>query len=216
MQNTQNTRGRLVLSMMAVIIPGLVISILGIVYVSQQRNARELKLREKYETMLAQIRDETERQMEAAIEKTIKQIAVPGTAAAVKEPGTLQNLLKAVLLQNPVVKYPFLIDAEGTYIFPFSRRTGLLREGPVTADDTFLGRFGKGTGKGSVFYKKYREAEDLEFRERRFYEAVKGYLESLEEARTVGKGNVRFYVFFAIARCYYKLNKFPQAADYLE
>jgi signal transduction histidine kinase/tetratricopeptide (TPR) repeat protein len=195
--------------MMAVIIPGLLISILGIFYVSRQRNARQLSLREKYETFLARILEETEKQIDSAVKKVFVEISDAQTNAAVNNPDALQRLLKNILLQNPVVKYPFLINARGTYIFPFSKKTGLLSR----PGETFYHRYKKGTGKDSDSYHLYKQAENLEFKARRFFQAIKFYLNSLEKT---GEKKIKSHIYHAIARCYYKLNKFPQAANYLE
>lgn len=200
---------RLILLMMAVIIPGLLISILGIFYVSQQRKSRELSLQERYQTLLAQIRDETERQIQSSIARTFDDISKTRAILTTGSPESLQNLLKNILLKNPIVKYPFLINARGTYIFPFSKKTGLLSR----PGETFYHRYKKGTGKDSDSYHLYKQAENLEFKQRRFFEAIKYYLDSL--AKT-GDKKIKFHIYHAIARCYYKLNKFAQAANYLE
>lgn len=195
--------------MMAVIVPGLVISGLGVVYVSQQKKTRELGLREKYETILTQIRDETEGQIESAVGKTFDEIS--GSPVTTGNPGALHAVLKNILLENPAVKYPFLINREGAYVFPFSKKTGRLKGKAVTVPgETFYRRYAK---KGSRFYALYKRGEDLEFRERRYYGAVRLYLQALE---TIKKKEVRLYVYHAVARCYYRLNKFPQAVGYLE
>ncbi len=200
---------RILWMMMAVILPGLVISGLGVLYVSQQKKTRELNLREKYQTILVQIRDETERQIESAVEKAFGE--VPGSPGTAANPDALHTLLKNILLENPVVKYPFLINRDGDYIFPLSKKTGPLKGKPaVVPGETFYRRYAQ---KGSRLYTLYKRGEDLEFRERRFYEAIGYYLQALE---TVGEKDVRFYIYHAAARCYYKLNKYPQAVGYLE
>jgi len=188
---------RLILLMMAVIIPGLVISGLGIIYVSQQQKARELRLQEKFETILAQILDETESQIETSIVKTFGKISRSDRKLFINnnDPDSLQNFLKNILLENPVVKYPFLINAKGTYIFPFTKRVWHPQSKMPSYRLTGL-----------------RTAENLEFKERRFSEAIRYYLEALEKTRNI---KVKPYLYYSIARCYYKLKKFPQAADYL-
>lgn len=200
---------RIVRMMMAVILPGLIISGLGVVYVSQQKKARELSLGEKYGAILAQIRDETEGQIESAVEKVFGEI--PGSPSTTGNPDALHALLKTILLKHPVVKYPFLINRGGTYLFPFTKKTGPLKGRPAAVPgETFYRRYAK---PGSRLYTLYKRGEDLEFRDRRFYGAIGYYLQALE---TVREKEIGLYIYYAAARCYYKLNKYPQAVGYLE
>lgn len=184
-----------ILLMMAVILPGLVISGLGLFYVSQQRKARDLNLREKYNTTLSLIRDEIERQIETAVDNTFKQISKQATSSVIENQDTLQNLMKEILLQNPAAKYPFLISHDGAYIFPFTRKAAFLRSTVITP-------------KGILF----KQAENVELKERNYPEAIRLYLEALIKVK---EKQTRFYIVHAVARCYYKMNKFPQAAAYL-
>ncbi len=186
---------RFILLMMTVILPGVVISALGFFYVSQQRKARDLNRREKYETTLALIRDETERQVEAAVDNTFKQMSIQATHTVVDNQDTLQTLMKEILLENPAAKYPFLINHDGAYIFPFTRKTTFLKGTVFTPGDIL-----------------FKQAENFELKERNYPKAIRLYLEAL--AKVKDKKN-RLYVYHAIARCYYKMNKFPQAAAYL-
>ncbi|HLP62392.1 MAG TPA: ATP-binding protein [Candidatus Deferrimicrobium sp.] len=203
---------RVILLMMTVILPGLVISGLGLFYVSQQRKARDLNLREKYDTTLALIRDETERQIETAIDNTFKLISVRATLASVENQDSLQNLMKEILLQNPVVKYPFLISHSGSYIFPFTGKATFLKGTVITPEETLFKYFSKLTGKNSAFYRLFKQAENFELKERNYPAAIQYYLEALAKVKDK---QIMFYVYHAIARCYYKLNKFPQAAAYV-
>jgi len=209
MDRETKRKGRILRMMMAVVLPGLVISGLGVHYVSQQKKARELSLREKYDTILVQIRDETEGQIESAVEKVFGEI--PGSPVTTGNPDALHALLKTILLKNPVVKYPFLINRDNTYLFPFSKKTGPLKGKPeAVPGETFYRRYAK---PGSRLYTLYKRGEDLEFRERRFSGAIGYYLRALE---TTGEKEVKLYIYHAAARCYYKLNRYPQAVGYLE
>ena len=202
-------RRRLMLSMLAVILPGLVISGLGIRYVSQQRKARELKLQEKYQTTLTQIRGDTEERLEQAIEKACMEISGANKTLFSGNPATLRNTLKKLLLGNPVVKYPFIIDAHGTFVFPFSEKAVIKNGTAVTGQEEFYLNYAQ---KKSRFYRTYKKGEDLEFKERDFAAAVVYYLDALEQIK---EKRIKRYVSHAIARCYYKLNRFPQALAYL-
>lgn len=186
---------RFILLMMTVILPGLVISGLGLFYVSQQRKARDLNLREKYDATLTLIRDEMELQIETAVNNTFKQISKQATPSVIENQDTLQNLIKELLLQNPAAKYPFLINHDGSYIFPFTRKTGFLKGAVITPGGTL-----------------FKQAENFELKERNYPAAIRLYLEALAKGK---EKQTRFYIFHAVARCYYKMNKFPQAAAYL-
>ncbi|MGE5344153.1 MAG: ATP-binding protein [Candidatus Omnitrophota bacterium] len=205
--------------MMAVIVPGLILSALGFFYVSKQGKARELDFHEKYRTILIQIRDETERQIQAAVEHTFKQMATLMALHTIDHPDALQNLMKNMLLENPVVEYPFLIDSNGRYIFPFTRKAPFVKGTPITRDGILFTRFGRDAGKyrafSSLVYSLVKRAEDFEFKERKYEQAIRYYRQALANINGNNPGTYIYHVDHAIARCYYKLNKFPQAAAYL-
>jgi hypothetical protein len=177
---------RFILLMMAVILPGLVISGLGLFYVSQQRKARDLNLREKYNASLALIRDEIERLIDTAVDNTFKQISSQAPPTAIENQDSVQNLMKEILLQNPVVKYPFLISHDGAYIFPFTRKATFLKGTTVITPGEIL----------------FKQAENSELKERNYPEAIRLYLQALAKIK---EKQSRFYTYHAIARCYYKI-----------
>ena len=196
---------RLLFLMLPVIIPGLVISALGIISISQQQKAKELKIEENHKEALRQIREEIEEKFENAVEKSFRQFAgSPARDKPDSDSDTLQRVLKGILLENPIVKYPFLIDSGGTFIFPFSKKSAI----PI-AQPSFQGRIDKKVNT------LFQEGERLEFKERKILEALKYYVKCLQYK---GKGTTQLkpYLFNSIARCYFKLGKYPQAISYYQ
>ncbi len=63
-----------VLLMTAVIIPGLIISILGIYLVSQQKNARLLNVKNEFTNRLLRIQTNSESQIRQLIKNTLQQL----------------------------------------------------------------------------------------------------------------------------------------------
>ncbi|MCP4147350.1 MAG: HAMP domain-containing histidine kinase, partial [bacterium] len=116
--------------------------------------------------------------------------------------------LKGIIKENPVVKYPFLMAPDGTFIFPFPGKT---RRSPVTPfqPPTKPGDFLK---KGSAIYRLFKNAEEREFKERTFLKATSLYLQCLNKSR--GK-KIEPYLYLSIARGYFKAGKMPQAIEYL-
>jgi signal transduction histidine kinase/tetratricopeptide (TPR) repeat protein len=191
-----------VLLMTAVIIPGLIISILGIYLVSQQKNARLLNVKNEFTNRLLRIQTNTEIQIRQLIKNTFQQIE--NSEINYSQPETLPDHIKNIALNNPIVKYPFFITSQNTFLFPFSKRT-VLPGGKSPALDT-VGKISKKRVK--EFYDK---GYNLEYKQRKFIDAVKFYLKSLQEkpgARALP------YIYYSIARCYFKLNQFPQGANY--
>lgn len=194
-------RNRLLqLLLAAVVVPGVIISIIGVAAISRQKRAKELKLEEEYRNILIQARNEIETKIERSIRDTFVQIS--RKKITLDQPASLQEALKEILLKNPIVTFPFLIDSKGKFIFPFEKKADApFFEMPKT--DLYKGSAG-------AFF---REGEDMEFRERRFIDAIKCYLKA---QRVTRDEHIIPYIYNSIARCYYKLNKFPQAAGYLE
>lgn len=191
-----------VLLIIVVIIPGLVISILGIYLVSQQKNARLLNLKNEFTNRLLRIQTKSETQIRQLIEKTFQQIET--SEIDYNQPESLPIHIKSITLDNPIVKYPFFITSQNTFLFPFSKRT-VLPGGKSPALDTF-GKISKKRVK-----ELYKKGYKLEYKHRKFIEAVKFYLQSLQEKP---QANALPYIYHSIACCYFKLDQFSQAANY--
>jgi tetratricopeptide (TPR) repeat protein len=191
-----------VLLMASVIIPGLIIGILGIYLVSQQKNARLLNVKNEFTNRLLRIRINSETRIRQLIKNTFQQIE--SSKIDYSQPETLPAHIKNIALNNPIVKYPFFITSPNTFLFPFSKRT-VLPSGKSPALDT-VSKISKKRVK-----EFFEQGYNLEYKQRKFIEAVKFYLQSLQE-----KPGVRAlpYIYHSIARCYFKLNQFPQAAGY--
>jgi signal transduction histidine kinase len=160
--------------MTTVIIPGLIISILGIYLVSHQKNARLLNVKDEFTNRLLRIQTNTETRIRQRIEKTF------------------------------IVKYPFFITSQNTFLFPFSKRTVLPggKSPAFAADGIILKKRVK---------ESYEKGYNLEYKQRKFIDAVKFYLQSLQEKPGA---DALPYIYHSIARCYFKLNQFPQAVNY--
>jgi signal transduction histidine kinase len=194
---------KLPLLLMAVVTgTGLVIGIVGIYLVSEQKNARLLNVRKEFTNRLFHIGTRVESRTQELVEAVFQQ--VERKEINVDDPEALIDSTKTIVLSNPIVKYPFFINSRKQFIFPISRKTGFpvlksqLMEPKII--DKQVKRF-------------YTEAYDLEYRKRNFIDAVKAYQKSLE-ANVNLKSDIRPYIYHAIARCYFKLNQFPQAAHY--
>ena len=194
-------RNRLLrLLLAAVVIPGIIISIVGVVAVSKQKRAKEIKLEEEYRHDLMRIRNGIESSIERAVRGTFLEIS--REKIEFDNPGSVQKALRETLLKNPIVKYPFIINSKSEFVFPFARKISpVFFKMPKTI--LYQGTTGQYIKKG----------ENMEYRERRFIDALKNYLNALHHNRD---RDVLPYIYHSIARCYYKLKKFPQAVSYLE
>jgi signal transduction histidine kinase len=191
-----------VLLMTAVIVPGLIISILGIYLVSQQKNARLLNVKNEFTNRLLRIQTNSETRIRQLIKNTFQQIE--SSEIDYSQPETLPAHIKNIALNNSIVKYPFFITSQNTFLFPFSKRTVLPGgESPALDADGIISK-----KKVKEFYEK---GYNLEYNQRKFIDAVKFYLKSLQEKPGA---HALPYIYHSIARCYFKLNQFPQAANY--
>lgn len=191
---------RLALLMLPVVVPGVIISGFGIHSISQQEKTKVLKIEEKYSADLEVIRKEMEEEIESNVKEVFQQLLK--SQIPLNQPTAIQQVLKAIILRNSIVKYPFLIDSNGKFIFPFSKKSV-----PPIVKPSFP-RIGN---KEIEFL--YRQGERLEFRDRKIGGALKQYVKSL---KTDGVESLKPYIFNAIARCYFKLGKYPQAVSYYQ
>ncbi|NIM77814.1 MAG: GHKL domain-containing protein [Candidatus Aminicenantes bacterium] len=199
-------KNRLLLLMLPVLIPGVIISGFGFLSISQQKKAKELKMEESYLKNLQQIRMEIETQIQEAVEnsfRTAENLTV-NNSLQLNHPPSLQQGLKEILLKNPIVKYPFLMDSRGRFVFPFHQKTGISVPQPP-----FPRIANKQVGT------LYQEGEQLELREGKIKEALKRYVKCLKYNYRDAE-QLKPYIFNSIGRCYFKLGKYPQAVSYYQ
>jgi len=183
---------------LVILIPGLVISIMGIVSVSRQNRSRKLQMLQDWEAKLAKVAGELERETDRSIGEAIAAFAATHSDPA--HPVPLQRSLKKLLERHPIVRFPFLITAERQFQFPFTRP--VLAALPATAPPTFRSR------KANALFRK---GETLEYRARDWVGAIRAYLEG---ERSVNDPREKARFRFVIGRVYFKWGKYPQALTY--
>ncbi len=198
--SVKNKKYRLALLMLPVVVPGLIISGFGVLAISQQEKAKELKIEEKYTADLELIRKDMEEEIESNLEKVFQQLLK--SQVPLNQSTSVQQVLKDIMLKNSIVKYPFLIDSNRKFIFPFSKKSVL----PIV--EPSFPRIGN-----KKIASLYREGERLEFRDRKIGGALKHYVKCLEYGDVEP---LKPYIFNAMARCYFKLGKYPQAVSYYQ
>ncbi|MCP4148703.1 MAG: hypothetical protein GY757_13230, partial [bacterium] len=153
-------KNKLLLPMLAVILPGLLISGLGLLSVSNQKNSKELELRANIESSLSQIGDSIVKDIRSAISNTFNSFNASLSPLTLDDPPAVLGLLKGIIKENPVVKYPFLMAPDGTFIFPFPGKT---RRSPVTPFQPPPNP-GDVLKKDSSIYRLFKNAEVREFK----------------------------------------------------
>jgi signal transduction histidine kinase/tetratricopeptide (TPR) repeat protein len=199
-------KNRLLLLMLPVLIPGLIIGSFGFLSISQQKKAKELKMIESFLKNMEQIRKEIETHIQETIENSFQTTAnlTVNKSLQLNHPPSIQLTLKKILLKNPIVKYPFLIDSRRRFVFPFPQKTGISIPQPP-----FPGIADKQVET------LYQEGERLELRERKIKEALKHYVKCLKYNYR-GAEQLKPHIFNSIGRCYFKLGKYPQAVSYYQ
>lgn len=192
--------------MVGVIASGMVISFLAIYLVSQQKNARLLNIQNELTRQLGNIRDMFETRTQELIDQ-VYQFTLESAnrlPSFYENPETLLSYTKSLVLDHPVIQYPFFIDSHRCFLFPGYRKAVLPGTMPSAINDISM----KPNVKAS-FLKAY----ELEFIQKNNIAAIKAYNETLHENPTP---SIRPYIYNAIARCYRKLNRFPQAIYYYQ
>jgi signal transduction histidine kinase/tetratricopeptide (TPR) repeat protein len=189
---------RLLMMLLPVIIPGLIISGFGLLSISRQERAKELELVDSYSIRMHRLLEDVERDLDALVTKPFQLLAnKPINLSAVE---SVQQVLKDILLQNPLVMHPFLIGSDGGFIFP------QVRKGKMAVPSTSYGAL-----KNKEALVLFRKGERLELSEGKMGQALKYYLQCLKYD---GIDSFKPYLFNAIARSYFKLGKIPQAVSY--
>lgn len=197
--------------MITVITSTLITGCLAIYFVSQQKKAREFNLRRDYGKRVEKARDRLETDAIELIEKVFRGIS-PGNI----EFSSAEKLLgsvKKILLSYPVVTYPFFLSrlhSQNNFLFPFTEKK-LFNLTEIQAEEILTERQKK----------ILLEGENLEYKGKRYVAAIRYYRRFLQvQGKNMPGGksgpDAKFqpYLLNAIARCYFKLNMFPQAAGY--
>ena len=185
--------------MSVIIVSAAVISALAITMVSQQEKVRELRLAGQYKDRVAAIRDQLEQKTQSVLKRTFAQVNESGFSRS--SPDTLLGQIKKIVLDNPIVQYPFVLElTQKTFRFPFSRKTP--GSGIAIADKALT---------DPVVSSVYRKGRRLEVENRRYSNAITLYQKAFH---TAASPNSRLYISNAMARCYFKSNRFRQALWY--
>lgn len=184
---------------LSLVIPGLLISIIGIGSVAQQKQARTIQLREQWQGQLERIAAG----LEKAIDHSLQAVFISLTREPLdpSRPLQIQQRLKNLLFAHPIVTYPFIITANREYLFPFTR--------PMISPPA---RFDFSNFGSSALKRQFQEGENHEFKERDWLAAIKKYLAGAKQATAEREKAVFFQ---AIGRCYFKWGRYPQALQYL-
>ncbi|MEN8152855.1 MAG: ATP-binding protein [Acidobacteriota bacterium] len=187
-----------ILILVSVILPGIIISILGIYHVSGQKISRELNLRDGVASKLNLFRDSVEDNALELISTVFPDMDKDGIDTG--DPGSVLKKIKGIVMDHSVIKYPFIISSSNEFIYPLTRKVSRAPEkitDPAATDSR----------TGSM----YRKGNDLEFSKREFVPAIRAYGESL---RSDPPKKVLPYIYNALGRNYFKLGKYFQSSLY--
>lgn len=198
MKKWKKMRQSLILA--GIITPGIIISILGLYYVSQQKTSRELNLKKEYELRANEILQNIESGAEQSISKVFTELS--GLNIEISDPSSIIETIKSLVVNNPIIRYPFILEESGVYIFPVAGRKtkSRLRSPDLAISDPVAGSL-------------YSKGRELEFNGNDIPEALQIYMKCLR----ISPGNrATPYIINAIARCYFKEKKFHQASYYYQ
>lgn len=181
-----------------VIIPGVIISILGLYFVSRQKEAGELNLKREYEKTITDIRDEIEKESMDIISRAYS--VFDSSDINPEDPSSVLGSVKAAVTANQIIKYPFIINAERQFIFPLSAGKGKKVQ---KSRDAAL--------SDPVVRPLYIKGQKLEFKEKDITGALKIYMRCI---RLSGSRASAPYIINAVGRCYFKAGKLHQALSY--
>ena len=184
--------------MSLVITSGLIISFLGIYFVGQQKNDIILNVKKDLSVNIVQVASRLESLTHQYIEKAIGDIA-SGSLDFSNQQQVLARI-KKLTIRYSIARYPFFINADGKFIFPFTGKAV-----PATVNPPEL------TIHNPGIRELYKKAQDIEFNQHRYLEAIRNYLRCLNN---YGGTHIEPHIYSAVARCYFKLEKYSQAIAY--
>ena len=183
-----------------VIIPGIIISILGLYYVSQQKASREINLQKEYKLRVNEVRERIENDALISINRVFTELAE--LDPDISDPSSVLDTVKSLVVNHPIIRYPFILDAQGEYIFPVTG--GKRKQVPKSPDLAYT---------DPAVRPLYIEGRELEFSRTDITGALSLYSECLKK---ISDHRVIPYVYNAMARCYFKTGRFHQASYYYQ
>ncbi len=200
----------LIYTLLLVVLVGLVLISYALITIANQRSSRLLEMENRFSNLANQVTADIETEINSEFRKSLVTMASLGIQE-LKNREILINRLRDLLLTNPDIRYPFLFDSSGSYLFPLSSeggaKAGLLDElkqwEPL---DIMIGK--RSPAERSIF----REAVGY-FDERKFLLAIKAYLKLLDNMEEAA---AKIQILSEIARCYRENGSLHQAIAYLD
>ncbi len=184
----------------AILVPGILLGVLGVVLAIRQVLAETISIREQsrlqLETLAKQIDNEIVR---------LEADALQAARVARFDPSNhthIEVTVRQLAARHPIMRHPFLLDNQSGFLFPF----------PVMIDSPDATQLGRQPVDRRV-RALYQEAWAEEQQTGHEWAALKLYL----RMRTYATVEIdRALVAQAIGRCYFKLGKLPQAVRYFQ
>lgn len=186
--------------MTAVIVSAFIIGVMGVWLVSQHKTARLLNIKKEYTGRLALLAEQLQTEVRAAVQKALQSPASIAPGWGSRE--SVLELIKTMTLNNPLVRYPFMITSTNELLFPLSQKTTLVGASPRTPTPAF---------SGVAAARRYEKASELEYRDKLYLAAINSYLQALSGEK---KAAVGAPIYYAVARCYFKMKSYRQALHY--
>jgi len=186
------------LILLGVILPGVIISILGLYFVSQQKAARELNLKREYEKKITDLRNLIEGESLSQIREVYS--GFDNSNVKFGEPSSILKSVKSAVVANPIMKHPFIIDANRNFIFPLSAgKSKMVQKSmdPALTDP--------------VVRALYLKGRRTEFKNKDISGALKIYIKCLNLS---GSSASAPYIMNAIGRCYFNTGRYHQALSF--
>jgi len=186
------------LILLVVIIPGIIISILGLYFVSQQKTAMELNLKREHKRKIEEVGENIEQNAVKLINSVFSNFN--NLNININNTESVLDSVKTIVVNNPVVRHPFIINRKNQYIFPITKdiKSSLQKSPDQAAIDKNIGKL-------------YLTGRELEYIKKDIIGALKIYSECLK--KNLGK-IPEPYIINAIAGCYFKLRRYHQALYY--
>lgn len=184
----------------AILVPGILLCGLGVALVVRQGPAEAVALREqarlRLETMANRIDSEIVK-LDAAALSAARSLRIDPV-----EHRAVEQAVRRLTANHPIIQHPFLIDLKYGFLFPF----------PAVIDSTEASQLDQTPIEPRV-RELYREAENMEQKEGQAWSALKLYLNiSMSNRTDIDQARMAL----AIGRCYLKLDKLPQALSYFQ
>ncbi len=196
--------------LLMIILPGFLLIGISVKSITKQKDSKILELNKAYTQKAKQLTEDIETDIERYFKNSLYQLKETKNIDKISSE-LLINLIKNMMLKNPIIHFPFLISENGKYLFPIRHKKNVKNK--IVKKINRYSSLEKLMKTNKYVKKNYSLAEKNEFETKKYLIAIKYYLKIFKKSNDI---SIKNDIYYSVSRCYCKNRDYIQAIEYLE